>query len=98
MGVTATDLAHIPMSPVLESTLARGVEFAGSAGDEETTLEHLLVALCDDPDAIAVLQASAIDNDRLRTDVMSRAAPDGPSGQAEAAGTVGVSYDVKRIL
>jgi hypothetical protein len=98
VGVTATDLAYIPMSPVLESSLARGVEFAGTAGAEETTLEHLLVALCDDPDAIAVLQASAIDNDRLRADVMSRAAPEGPSGQATPEAGVGVSYDVKRIL
>jgi hypothetical protein len=98
VGVTATDLAYIPMSPVLESTLARGVEFAGTAGAEETTLEHLLVALCDDPDAIAVLQASAIDNDRLRADVMSRAAPEGPLDQDTPTGAVGVSYDVKRIL
>jgi hypothetical protein len=98
VGVTATDLAHIPMSPVLESTLARGVEFAASTGAEETALEHLLVALCDDPDAIAVLQASAIDNDHLRADVMSRAVPEGPSDQGAPSGAVGVSYDVKRIL
>jgi hypothetical protein len=97
VGVTATDLAHIPMSSVLESTLARGVEFAGSTGAEEATLEHLLVALCDDPDAIAVLQASTIDNDRLRIDVMSRAAPDGHSAQDTPSGA-SVSYDVKRIL
>ena len=73
MGVTATDLAQIPMSADLGSTLTRGSEFAEATGAGEVTLEHLLHALCDDPDAIAVLDASQINIEGLRADVTARA-------------------------
>lgn len=97
MGVTATDIAQIPMSSDLGATLARGADFAGSSGAVEVSLEHLLAALCDDPDASAVLDASQINGERLKADVISRvlqATQPSPNPQD----SLGVSKDVRRIL
>jgi neural Wiskott-Aldrich syndrome protein len=98
VGVTATDLAQIPMSADLGSTLARGSEFAEATGAGEVTLEHLLGALCDDPDAIAVLDASQINIERLRADVTARAYQGGVQSQAPSRGGLAISEDVRRIL
>ena len=98
MGVTATDLAQIPMSADLGSTLTRGSEFAEATGAGEVTLEHLLHALCDDPDAIAVLDASQINIEGLRADVTARAYQGGVQSQSPSSGGLAVSHDVRRIL
>jgi neural Wiskott-Aldrich syndrome protein len=97
VGVTATDLAQIPMSPDLGTTLARGSEFATAIGAREVTLEHLLFALCDDSDAIAVLDASHINIERLRADITEQVLR-GAQNPATTRGGFGVSQDVRRIL
>lgn len=97
MGVTATDITQIPMSSDLGATLARGADFAGSSGAAEVSLEHLLAALCDDPDAGAVLDASQINAERLKADVVSRVLQ-GTEPSAERHDSLGVSKDVRRIL
>lgn len=97
MGVTAADLAQIPMSPDLGATLSRGAEFAAAAGASDVTLEHLLAALCDDSDAIAVLDASNVNVASLKSDVVSRFAQPAVD-PAEAPTSLGVSQDVRRIL
>lgn len=97
MGVTAADLAQIPMSPDLGATLSRGAEFAAGAGASDVTLEHLLAALCDDSDAIAVLDASNVNVASLKSDVVSRFAQPAVD-PAEAPTSLGVSHDVRRIL
>ncbi|WP_245279883.1 Clp protease N-terminal domain-containing protein [Hyphomicrobium sp. 99] len=95
--MTATDIAQIPMSSDLGATLARGADFAGSSGAAEVSLEHLLAALCDDPDASAVLDASQIDGERLKADVVARVvASTQPSPNPQDS--LGVSNDVRRIL
>ena len=43
------------MSQALATTLARASEGARAARAAEVTLEHVLAALCDDPDAADVL-------------------------------------------
>ncbi|AGK59864.1 ATP-dependent Clp protease ATP-binding subunit ClpA [Hyphomicrobium denitrificans 1NES1] len=97
MGVTAADLAQIPMSPDLGATLSRGAEFAAAAGASDVTLEHLLAALCDDSDAIAVLDASNVNIASLKSDVVGQFAQ--PAADPEQAPTsLGVSHDVRRIL
>ena len=48
-------------SAALEATLHRAVGLAVQRKHEYTTLEHLLTALIDDPDALAVLNACAVD-------------------------------------
>jgi hypothetical protein len=97
VGVTATDIAQIPMSSNLGATLARGADFAGSSGAAEVSLEHLLAALCDDPDAGAVLDASQVDAERLKADVVARVLQ-GTEPSPDPQDSLGVSKDVRRIL
>ena len=57
------------LSRNLEQTLHRALNIAAEYRHEFATLEHLLLALIDDPDAVAVLRASEIDLDKARIDV-----------------------------
>jgi ATP-dependent Clp protease ATP-binding subunit ClpA len=55
------------LSQNLEKTLHRALAAASERRHEYATLEHLLLALCDDPDAIAVMKACNVSVDQLRT-------------------------------
>ncbi len=57
------------LSPNLEQTLRRALAFANERRHDYATLEHLLLALADDQDAIAVMRACNVDVDRLRRDL-----------------------------
>jgi ATP-dependent Clp protease ATP-binding subunit ClpA len=57
------------LSPNLEQTLHRALAYANDRRHDYATLEHLLLALVDDQDAIAVMRACNVDVDRLRRDV-----------------------------
>ncbi|MXV43718.1 ATP-dependent Clp protease ATP-binding subunit ClpA [Saccharibacter sp. 17.LH.SD] len=57
------------LSSTLEQTLQRALVFAGQHQHEFITLEHLLIALCDDADALAVLEACHIDRAQLQRDL-----------------------------
>ena len=57
------------LSRTLEETLHRAIGYARERNHEYATLEHLLLALGDDSDAIAVLRACAVDVKKLRADV-----------------------------
>jgi hypothetical protein len=85
------------MSPDLGATLSRGAEFAAAAGALDVTLEHVLAALCDDRDAIAVLDASNVDIAALKADVIGQF-PQADPDSAEAPVSLGVAQDVRRIL
>ncbi len=65
----AEELGGIPMSPALQATLLRAREYAGGQMHREVTLEHLLLALSEDDDATAVMQACRLDLGRLRNDL-----------------------------
>lgn len=65
----ADQLASIPMSPNLGRTFGRAQEFAREQSHKALLLEHLLLALTEDPEATAVLRACKVDLDRLGTDV-----------------------------
>ena len=54
------------LSRTLDKTLRRALSLASARQHEYATLEHLLMALTEDPDAVAVLKACAVDLDRLR--------------------------------
>jgi ATP-dependent Clp protease ATP-binding subunit ClpA len=54
------------LSRTLEKTLRRALALANARQHEYATLEHLLMALTEDQDAVAVLKACAVDLDRLR--------------------------------
>ncbi|MCS7268238.1 MAG: ATP-dependent Clp protease ATP-binding subunit ClpA [Geminicoccaceae bacterium] len=54
------------LSRNLDKTLRRAFALANARNHEFATLEHLLMALSEDPDAVAVLRACAVDIERLR--------------------------------
>lgn len=92
------DLGRIPMSQHLAATLARAASYADAQAHPEVTLEHLLLALVEDPDAAGVLRTTNVDLARLAGEVSihigqmeDRRSPDGP-------GQVIISRDLKRIL
>jgi ATP-dependent Clp protease ATP-binding subunit ClpA len=53
----------------LEKALHRALSFASERKQEMATLEHLLLSLTEDKDAIAVLKACSVDIDELRDDL-----------------------------
>src|ERR1700744_6364432 len=53
-------------SRALEKTLRRALAIANEHRHELASLEHLLLALIDDPDAAAVMRACNVDLDQLR--------------------------------
>lgn len=92
------DLGRIPMSQHLAATLTRAASYADAQSHPEVRLEHLLLALAEDPDAASVLRSSNVDLARLAGEVSihigqieDRRAPDGPS-------QVLISPDLRRIL
>ncbi|CAA7624874.1 ATP-dependent Clp protease ATP-binding subunit ClpA [Magnetospirillum sp. SS-4] len=57
------------LSRNLEQTLHRALSHATERRHEYATLEHLLLALTEDQDAVAVLRACNVDLDKLRRDL-----------------------------
>ena len=53
-------------SPTLERSLHRALTAATERKHEYATLEHLLLSLCEDVDASAVMRACDVDVDELR--------------------------------
>ncbi|MCW9033153.1 MAG: ATP-dependent Clp protease ATP-binding subunit ClpA [Rhodospirillales bacterium] len=53
------------LSKNLEESLHRALSLASERQHEYATLEHLLLALIEDPDALAVLKACGVDDERL---------------------------------
>ena len=59
------------LSRNLEKSLHRALAHANERRHEYATLEHLLLALTEDQDAVAVLRACSVDLDRLRREVLT---------------------------
>ena len=57
------------LSRHLEQSLRRALELAAAQRHEYATLEHLLLSLTEDPDAVAVLRACDVGVDRLRAEL-----------------------------
>ncbi|MBT7645888.1 MAG: ATP-dependent Clp protease ATP-binding subunit ClpA, partial [Rhodospirillaceae bacterium] len=57
------------LSANLELTLRNALSLANERKHEYATLEHLLLALTDDDDAVAVMRACDVDVDRVRDEV-----------------------------
>ena len=97
MAGIVDDLRRIPMSDDLAQTLSRAAGYAQSQGHEQVQLEHLLLALAEDPDAIGVLAASHVDMALLFADVSQYLG--GLAGNPpHATGALAVAPDLKRIL
>ncbi len=57
------------LSRNLEQSLHRALALANDRKHEYATLEHLLLSLCDDQDAVAVLRACGVDIEKLQRDI-----------------------------
>ncbi|MGH6915076.1 MAG: Clp protease N-terminal domain-containing protein, partial [Geminicoccales bacterium] len=57
------------LSRNLEQSLHRALGLASERNHEYATLEHLLLALTEDQDAVAVLRACGVDLEKLRRDI-----------------------------
>ena len=95
MNLAAADFSQIPMSQNLAATLARASDAARTLGSSEVALEHVLLALCEDQDAEAVLLASRVDLARLKSETIGylNSMPKYPPG-----GALAVSPGLTRIL
>jgi hypothetical protein len=94
----ADELGRIPMSPFLTATLTRAADYATAQSHREVTLEHLLLALAEDPEASVVLKSSNVDIPRLTSEVSAilGRSEDRPPG--ESTQSVVISQGLKRIL
>jgi ATP-dependent Clp protease ATP-binding subunit ClpA len=59
------------LSRNLEKSLHRALAHANDRRHEFAILEHLLLALTEDQDAVAVLRACSVDLDRLRRELLT---------------------------
>lgn len=95
----ADDLAtRIPMSPFLTATLARAADYATAQSHVEVTVEHLLLALTEDPEASVVLKTSNVDVGRLNNEVSDFIGRIEDRHPEETGGSVAISADLRRIL
>ena len=75
-------------STSLEQSIHAALALANEHHHELATLEHLLLALTDEPDAVKVMRACNVDLDELRTSA---------GGQA-LSGEEGIRVDLSRVL
>ena len=90
-------------SPHLEETLHRALKEANERSHEYATLEHLLLSLLDDPEALAVLRACDVDIEVLRGQIVEYLDDDMENLKVETAGleatpTAGFQRVVQRAL
>lgn len=91
------EIGHIlPPSRNLAETLARAAEYANQQSHPEVTLEHLLLALTEDPDAARVLAVSAVQIDPLKGDISSHLGR--LEDRSAPGGAAGISTDLRQIL
>jgi len=93
----ADGLSRIAMSSGLAASLSRATDYARAHGHGEVTLEHMLLALCDDPDAVLVLAASNV-NVAETTAEMGRQLAALPPSSGGDGGELVVASDMRRIL
>lgn len=86
------------MSPYLTATLTRAADYATAQSHREVTLEHLLLALAEDPEATVVLKASHIDLARLTAEVSDFLGRSDDRVDPASNQTIAISADLRRIL
>jgi hypothetical protein len=96
--MNAGDVGRIAMSSNLGESLTRAVGIARAQGHTEVTLEHMLLALAEDPDAGLVLAASNIELSRLVADVSGYLRGLEEHGSSGSEDEPAVSSSLRRIL
>lgn len=97
-AMVAEDLAQIPMSPYLAASLERAAQYAEAQAHREVALEHVLLALAEDPEASVILRTSKVDIERLQTDVSNYIGNISDRFDQPGAERVVLSDDLQRIL
>lgn len=92
------DLGRIPMSPYLTATLTRAADYATAQSHREVGLEHLLLALTEDPEATVVMKASNVDLAQLAAEVSEYLGRSDDRLQPNSTQTTAISIDLRRIL
>ena len=92
------DLGRIPMSPYLTATLTRAADYATAQSHREVTLEHLLLALAEDPEATVVLKSSSVDLTRLTAEVSDFLGRSDDRIEPTSGQPIAISADLRRIL
>ncbi|MBB6100075.1 ATP-dependent Clp protease ATP-binding subunit ClpA [Deinobacterium chartae] len=82
----------------LEQSILRALELARSAGHEYATLEHLLLALIDDPDAAPVLRACGADLEVLSHEIEAALASLEELEDAEPSPTLAFQRTLQRAV
>lgn len=98
MAAIVEELRRIPMSQRLVTTLATAAEVAHAQHHAAVSLEHLLLALADDQDAIQVLGASHVDTALLKLDVSQFLSGAPVSPHATPVEQLQIAPDLRRIL
>ena len=94
----ADDLSRIAMASNLAGSLSRATDYARAQGHAEVTLEHMLLALCDDPDAVLVMAASNVNVAELMKEVGAQLSALPTRGVHGQAIELVVAPDLRRIL
>ncbi len=86
------------LSPELDQTLRRALAHANERRHRYATLEHLLLALTEDQDAMATLRLRNIELDRLKRDLVGYI--DSPLSNLvrDARGSAGPTVGFQRVL
>ena len=87
-----------PSSPQLQATVQRAFGYADEQRHRQVTPEHLLLALTEDGDSVAVLQRRGIDLDRLRHDVAALMGRNNDRFALSEAGPPVYGADFRRVM
>lgn len=86
------------LSRTLEKTLHKAIALASSRHHEYVTLEHLLLALVEDPDASAVMKACAVSLEKLSADLRTFIDTELTSLVSETAGDPTPTAGFQRVI
>ncbi len=86
------------LSPNLEKTLRDAYELASNNEHEYVTLEHLLLSLLDDQDAISVLKACAVDTSSLKINIKNFISKDLQTLKENFTGEPKLTNGFQRVL
>ena len=93
-----TTFEGVKTSPNLTLSLNRAVEQARELHQRVVSIEHLLLALTDDPDATGSLEACGVDLARLKTDIATFVTKSASGGHGEASGEPASSPELRHML
>ena len=93
-----TTFEGVRTSPNLTLSLDRARDHARDLRHREVTIEHLLLALTDDPDATGSMEACGVDIAHLKTDIATFVARTAGSAESAAAVEPAMSADLRGMI